>query len=82
MNVFNRFTIALALLLALTASMAGAALAQDLASPEATPAGTGTGAVFMTIANDGTEADTLLAAESAVASAVEIHETRDEGGVM
>jgi periplasmic copper chaperone A len=82
MNVFNRFTIALTLLLALAASTAGVARAQDIATPEATPAGTGTGAVFMTIANDGAEADTFLAAESTVASAVEIHETRNEGGVM
>ena len=42
----------------------------------------GTGAVFMTLVNEGNEADRLLAARTAVAEVVEIHETRLEGDVM
>jgi copper(I)-binding protein len=44
--------------------------------------GTGNGAVYVTIRNEGPEPDALLAAETASADAVEIHEVRDEGGVM
>jgi copper(I)-binding protein len=42
----------------------------------------GTGAVFMTLVNEGSEADRLLAARTAVAEVAEIHETRLEGDVV
>jgi copper(I)-binding protein len=41
----------------------------------------GTGAVFMTLKNEGREADRLLNAQTDVAQAVEIHETVVEGDV-
>ena len=44
--------------------------------------GAGNGAVYVFIENRGTEADTLLGATSDAATTVELHETRQEGGVM
>jgi hypothetical protein len=41
----------------------------------------GTGAVFMTLKNEGREADRLLSAQTDVAQVVEIHETVLEGDV-
>jgi copper(I)-binding protein len=41
----------------------------------------GTGAVFMTLENQGQESDRLLSARTDVAQVVEIHETRIEGDV-
>jgi copper(I)-binding protein len=40
-----------------------------------------TGAAYLTIHNDGDEADRLTGATTPMAQAVEIHETRDENGV-
>jgi copper(I)-binding protein len=44
--------------------------------------GAGNGAVYVLIENRGPEPDTLLAATSDAAGTVELHETRQEGGVM
>ncbi len=44
--------------------------------------GSGNGAVYVLIQNRGREADTLLGATSDAATTVELHETRQEGGVM
>lgn len=53
------------------------------ASPTASPAhGTGTGAVYLTIANGGTEPDRLLGGVADVARTIEIHDMAIEGGVM
>lgn len=40
------------------------------------------GAVYMTIANRGTAADAVVSATSDAAKVVELHEVRNEGGVM
>ena len=40
------------------------------------------GVVYLTIVNDGGEADRLVGARSDVAQAVELHQTQIEGGVM
>jgi copper(I)-binding protein len=45
-------------------------------------AGSGNGAVYVSIENRGSEPDSLLAASSDAAATVELHETRQEGGVM
>ena len=51
--------------------------------PWARPAAEGqTGAVYLTIKNDGKEDDKFLSAESPAAAKVELHETSDENGVM
>lgn len=51
------------------------------ASPEAhAPAGA-TSAIYLTIRNDGGEADSLVSAGTAVATKAELHESRIEGGV-
>ena len=51
--------------------------------PWARPAAEGqTGAVYLTIKNDGKEGDKVLSAESPAAAKAELHETRDENGVM
>lgn len=42
----------------------------------------GTGAVFMTLANEGQEDDRLIAAQTDVAATVEIHQTTMDGDVM
>ncbi len=44
--------------------------------------GAGNGAVYVLIENRGSEPDALLAATSDAAGTVELHETRQEGGVM
>jgi copper(I)-binding protein len=54
-------------------SEGGAAMGQPMA---------GTGAVFMTIRNTGSEADRLLGGQTEVAAVVEIHETVMENDVM
>jgi len=40
------------------------------------------GVVYLTIVNDGDQADRLVGAESEVAKAAELHQTKMEGGVM
>jgi len=53
------------------------------ASPVATPeVNTGTGAVYLTISNGGSDADTLLSAHTDAAQKVELHGTTMEGDVM
>jgi copper(I)-binding protein len=42
----------------------------------------GPGGAFLTIHNNGTEADRLVSAKSPVAGVVEIHEMKMEGGTM
>ena len=42
----------------------------------------GNGAVYVTITNHGSEADALLSASTDVATAVELHETTEQGGKM
>jgi copper(I)-binding protein len=46
------------------------------------PAAGGNGAVFMRLVNAGNEADQLVGGESPLASAVEVHKTTMEEGVM
>jgi copper(I)-binding protein len=46
------------------------------------PTGTGNGAIYMTLMNEGDQADVLLSAETDVAEVVELHESRLEGDVM
>jgi len=48
----------------------------------ATPPGAAVGGVFLTIRNQGKEADRLLRAASPVAGFVELHEMTMDGGVM
>ena len=45
-------------------------------------AGSGNGAVYATLINAGTQPDSLLAAESDVAAAAEIHESYQDMGMM
>lgn len=45
-------------------------------------AGAGNGAVYVLIENHGSDADALVSATSDAAATVELHETRQEGGVM
>lgn len=42
----------------------------------------GNGAVYVTLSNQGTTADAVVSATSDAAEKVELHETRNEGGVM
>ncbi len=48
----------------------------------ATPTGADTGGAFVTITNDGRDADRLVSASSPAAKSVELHETVDDNGVM
>ncbi len=51
--------------------------------PWARPAAEGqNGAAYLTIKNGGKDAETFVSAESPVAEKTELHETRDENGVM
>ncbi|MGI9252610.1 MAG: copper chaperone PCu(A)C, partial [Thermomicrobiales bacterium] len=76
-----------ALIAAQAAARLFAASAQE-ATPVASPAAAGTmdisgmGAVFMTIANAGAEADRLLGGTSTAATAVGVHEMADDDGTM
>lgn len=79
------------ILLALTAApaLAQSSPAITVANPWArrAPAGHGqaqaaNGAVYMTIANRGAEADAVVSAASDAAGLVELHEVKNEGGVM
>jgi len=57
--------------------------ASPQASPGAgTPTATGMGAAYLTITNQGEEADRLLGGETDVAAVVEIHEMSEKDGVM
>ncbi len=84
----TRLTIIAAAALALFA--ANAAQAQEYHSKDLTisnswarPAGEGQySAVYLTIKNAGQEADTFISAESPVAEKTQVHETRNEDGVM
>ena len=82
-------SIAFALLAGLFVS--GAAIADDyqvkslrISNPfaRATPPGAKVAGAFMTIRNQGTEADRLVSASSPIAGLVEIHEMAMEGGMM
>jgi copper(I)-binding protein len=44
--------------------------------------GGGNGAVYVTLTNSGAQADSLVSASSEVAQTVELHEVRNDGGVM
>jgi hypothetical protein len=44
--------------------------------------GQGTGAVYVTLSNSGSQADALVAASTDTARTVELHEVQNEGGVM
>jgi copper(I)-binding protein len=44
--------------------------------------GGGTGAVYVTLTNAGAQADSLVSASSDAAQTVELHEAKNEGGVM
>jgi periplasmic copper chaperone A len=54
----------------------------EIRAPRAVLAPGGTGAVYLTIVNPGSDSDRLLAVETAAAAAAEIHETVREGDVM
>jgi copper(I)-binding protein len=56
--------------------------APSMAQAESGGQGAGNGAVYVTIRNQGSEADALLSATSAAATAVELHETVEQGGKM
>lgn len=47
-----------------------------------TPEGAKAGAVYLSLTNSGSEADTLIAVESQIAGKTQLHQTIDEGGVM
>jgi len=53
-----------------------------ISEPWVRAAATGNSAAYMLIRNGGTAADRLVKAESDVAAAVELHETKMEGGMM
>jgi copper(I)-binding protein len=60
---------------------------EEMASDESSEEGMGhgmggTGAVFMTLVNEGQEGDRLIAAQTDVAKTVEIHQTTMDGDVM
>jgi copper(I)-binding protein len=90
LNTFPRILrITLALLAG--AVVAGGAIAQDYAVKglaithpftRATPPGAKVAGAFMTIENQGKDADRLLGASSPVAGLVELHEMAMDGGVM
>jgi hypothetical protein len=44
--------------------------------------GAGTGAVYVTLSNSGAQADALVSASTDAAQTVELHETKQEAGVM
>ncbi len=52
------------------------------AAPPAATVRRANGAVYMTIANGGAAADAVVSATSDAAKTVELHEVRNEGGVM
>jgi copper(I)-binding protein len=52
------------------------------ASPIATPGNTGTGVVYLTIANHGDASDRLVSARTSAAVTVEMHDMTIENGVM
>lgn len=81
MNTLPKLIAMLAIGIAGLLSGYGAA-AQTDATPMATPATVSTAAVFLQVANSGTEADRLVGATTDIATAVEIHETANAGGVM
>lgn len=85
----------LALIALATLAVVGPALAHDTIrlanawarrAPAHAPVGGhaahGNGAVYVTITNRGGAADAVVAASSDAATSVELHETRNEGGVM
>lgn len=83
--------VALTLLLLLAATSASAQTAPTIAVSDPwarrAPAAHGqgqsaNGAVYMTIANRGAEADAVVSAASDAAGLVELHEVKNEGGVM
>ena len=81
----------IAVALVAAALVSGVALADDfqlkslrVSNPfaRATPPGAKVAGAFMSIANQGNEADRLVAASSPVAGVVEIHEMAMDGGLM
>ena len=80
-----RFALAV-LFLAAIPPLAGPASAGSIeveaAWARATVPGASMGAAFLTIDNKGGEADRLVSAETPVASAAQVHETRNDNGVM
>ena len=92
MTILLRGTLVRASALALGLALAAPAVAHDhkagavtVGSPwsRATPPGARTGAGYLTLANEGTEADRLVSASSPAARAVEIHSMSVDGnGVM
>jgi periplasmic copper chaperone A len=81
----TRLTIIAAAALALFAANAQEYHSKDLtiSNSWARPAGEGQySAIYLTIKNAGSEADTFISAESPVAEKTQVHETRNEDGVM
>lgn len=90
----NRFALRLLALVALAIGIVGFggnATAQHDATPEGSPMAGGmsgghgmggTGAAYFQIDNGGSEADRLVSAAADVANVVEIHEVKDNNGVM
>ena len=79
----RRWSLAAALLLAVGVAFAGTpgVRVQD-AWARATPAAAPVAGGFLTLVNDGDQPDTLLRVESDAAARVEIHQMRNDGGVM
>jgi copper(I)-binding protein len=73
-------TIAALLIAACASSAAGIVVKEPFS--RASPTGATTGGAFMTIVNNGRDADRLISASSPAAKTVELHETVDENGVM
>jgi copper(I)-binding protein len=85
MNPFPKLTPAVILLFAAAAQAHDYELKSlTISNPfaRATPPGAAAGGVFLTIRNQGSEADRLLRATSPVAGLVELHEMTMDGGVM
>ena len=78
-------TLAATTLLIVAASFAfaqGASIQVEQPWARATPAGAGTGAVYLTITNKSHDADRLLGASSDVAEKLQIHEMKVVNGTM
>ena len=68
--------------LAVAPSASAGSIDIEAAWARATVPGASMGAAFLTIDNKGSEADRLVSAESPVASSAQLHETRNDNGVM
>jgi copper(I)-binding protein len=82
--IFRTLAAVLAASVSFSAAAAGysaGAIHIDNAWARATAPGQSTGGAYLSIANDGSTADRLLAVKSDVAERVEVHRTQTQGGV-